>query len=101
MSRKLQVVRIYLNAHVLEAISAAVEEKILPTIQNALHVHGASSSAILALRSNGPYQSEKGGVIRKTPVDILKLNSVKGNHNNNPRGSSVNSYETDEGYDNC
>ena len=37
--RKLEEVRIDLKAHVVEAINSAIEEKVLPTIQNPLNVH--------------------------------------------------------------
>ena len=72
----------------------------MPIIKNALNEHTASSSAKLDLPSYGPQQSENGGMSRKTRVDFPKLNSVKSNHNNHPRESSVDSYGSDEGNDN-
>ena len=102
MSRKLEEVRIELDANVLEAINSTIEEKVLPTIQNALNAHSLSSSAKLVnldIRSVGSQQSENGGMSRRTRVGFRKLNSVKSYHNNHTRESSVDSFESEESYD--
>ena len=52
MPRKLEEVKIDLNAPVLEANYSAIEEKLLPAIQSALNTR----SVKLDLRSNGPHQ---------------------------------------------
>ena len=63
MSRKLEEVRTDLNAHVLDVINSVIEEKVLPTIQNALNTYSANSCAKLDLRSDGPHQCVNGGMI--------------------------------------
>ena len=80
-----------MHAHVLEAINSAIEEIMLPTIQNVLSTQNANSNAKLDLRSDEPHQSENGGMNRKTRVDFLKLKSAKNNHNFHLRESSVDS----------
>ena len=93
MSSTLEANRIDLNAHVLEVINSAIEEKELPTIRNALNAHSASSSTKFDLRSKGHYQRENVGMSRKTRVNLPNLKSVKSNRNNQAREISVDSYE--------
>ena len=53
LSRQLEEVRMDLNAHVLEAIISAIEEKVLATIQNALEANCDNLSAKLDPQSDG------------------------------------------------
>ena len=96
---KREEVRIDLNAHVLEAINSAIEEKLLPAILNALNTHSANSNAELDLRSDGPHQNTNDGMSRKTHEDFPKVDSIKSKNNNHHGESSVDSYESDDGYD--
>ena len=101
ISRKLEEVKMDLNVRIREAINLAIEEKVLPTIQNALNLHKAASSEKLDLRSDGPHQSKfgrtakkcdprsdrpqqsvNGGVSCKSRVDLPKVDSLKNNRNN-------------------
>ena len=91
----------------------------LPTIQNALNSHKTDSSENLDLRSHGPrqskigqmaqkcdprsdrpHQTENGGISCKQRVDLPKVNSSRNNRNNHLKEGSVDTYESDEGYDN-
>ena len=98
MSRELEEVRIDLNVHVLEAINSAIEEKVLSTIQSPLNTHSANSIAKLDHRSDGPHQIEDCGKRRKTRVYFPKVNCTN-THKNNTRERSVDTYESDGGYD--
>ena len=52
MSRKLQEIKMDLNAHVLDAINLAIAEKVLPTIQNAFGIGKKSFGILLLLMQN-------------------------------------------------
>ena len=59
-SRKLEEVKMDLNAHSLESINPTIEENVLPTIQNDLKSHNSNSREDLDPRSDGPHQSKVG-----------------------------------------
>ena len=80
MSGKLEI-RSYLNLGILEAINSAIEEKVLPRIQNAVQVPNADSDTKVDLRSQGQQQNPNVDISHKTRVDFPKLESVKSNHN--------------------
>ena len=68
----------------------------LPGFQNAMRVQNVDSNAKEDLWSE---QNQNVGMSRKTHVDFPNLNSVRSNQNNNPRESSIDSQESDNGYD--
>ena len=57
MSRKLEEMRSDLNSHILNAIDAAIEEKVIPSIRNALESQNSTEDTNLDLRSDGPHPS--------------------------------------------
>ena len=65
MSRKLEEVKMDLNSHVFEGSNSAIEEKVLPIIQNTLNWYNSTSSGDLDLRSDGPHQSIVGQMAQK------------------------------------
>ena len=99
MSRKFETIRIDLNSHIIEVHNSAIEEKVLPTIQNAIGAHDVDSNRKVDLRSDGPQQNPNGEMGCETLVDFFKLYSVSSNRVNRPRESSIDSQGSDEGYD--
>ena len=117
-SRKLEEVKMDLNAHAPESINSTIQEIVLPTIQNDIKSHNSNSREDLDLRSDGPHKSKidrmaqkcdlrsdrlhlrkNGELSRERRVDFPKVNSTKSNRNNRLRESSVDDYENDKGYD--
>ena len=76
MSRKLEEMKSDLNSHIMEVINSAIDEKILPSIENVIVNHGERKNAKLDLRSDGRHPS------RNVPMDqTLDLGSY-GRHKN-------------------
>ena len=57
MSRKLEEIKSDLNSHILNIINSAIEEKVIPSIKNAVGGKNSAKSANLDLRSDGPHPS--------------------------------------------
>ena len=63
MSRKLEEMKSDLNSHIMEVINSAIDEKILPSIENVIVNHRERKNAKLDLRSDGRHPS------RNVPMD--------------------------------
>ena len=63
MSRKLEEMKSDLNSHIMEVINSAIDEKILPSIENVIVNHRECKNAKLDLRSDGRHPS------RNVPMD--------------------------------
>ena len=59
MSRKLNEIKISLNIQMQDAISNAITEKILPSIQNMLEMQGRVNHTMVDRRSTGQHDSSK------------------------------------------
>ena len=116
-----------LNAHVLGAVNSAIEEKVLQTFQKALkspNADGPHKSKIdqraqkcnprsdeehqnkismmsqkFDPQSDRPQLSEMAEKNRETLADFPKSYSSKSNRNYHSKESSVDSYESEDGYD--
>ena len=62
MSRKLEEMRSDLNSHILNAIDSAIEEKVIPSIRDALESQNSTKNTNSDLRSDGPHPSTFGQV---------------------------------------
>ena len=63
MSRKLEEMKSDLNSHIMEVINSAIDEKILPSIENVIVNHRECKNVKLDLRSDGRHPS------RNVPMD--------------------------------
>ena len=57
VSRKLNDIRTSLNSQIQDAISTAMAEKVLPSIQNTLEEQGRSNFTVVGRRSSGLQRS--------------------------------------------
>ena len=58
MSRKFEEMKSDLNLHILDVINSALEEKVLPSITNAVEIKNSTKNTNLDLRSDGPHPSK-------------------------------------------
>ena len=58
MSRKIEELKTDLNFHIFDVINSALEERVLPSIKNALETKNSAKNANLDLRSDGPHSSK-------------------------------------------
>ena len=65
MSRKLEKMKLYLNSYILEVITSAIEEKRLPSIENAVASYAATKHTKWDLRSDGRHPSTAGQTTQK------------------------------------
>ena len=120
MSRKVEEMKSDLNSHILNAIDSAIEEKVIPSIRNALECQNSTENTNSDLRSDGPHPSTFGQVRPQRDLrsvgphqqiagktsqdakkDFPKLVTMSSNQKNHQRENSVDSYRSDdeEGYD--
>ena len=121
MSRKLEEMKSDPNSHILNAIDSAIEEKVIPSIRNALESQNSTENTNSDLRSDGPHPSTFGQVRPQRDLrsvgpqqqiagkasqdakkDFPKLVTMSSNQINHQRENSVDSYRSDddeEGYD--
>ena len=99
LSRNVEKTRFDLNLHIYEAINSAIEEKVLPSIKDAIGTCNVGSSTNMDLRSDEPQQNPNGEIRRKTQVEFPKLDSAISNHNNHPRETSIDPQKSNNGYD--
>ena len=57
MSRKFEEMQTNLNSQILDVINAAIENKVLPGIRNAVKTQSSAKNTNLDLRSDGPHMS--------------------------------------------
>ena len=57
MPRKLEELKSDLNSHILDVNTSALEEKVLPSIKNALEIKNPAKNTILDIRSDRPHPS--------------------------------------------
>ena len=57
MSRKLEEMKSDLNSHILDVINSAIEEKVIPSIKNAVGSQTSARNTNLDLRTHGPHPS--------------------------------------------
>ena len=74
-----------MNSHILEAIYSAMEEKVLPSIQNAVRVQITHSNSKVDLRLDGQQPNSNVEISRKPRVDFHTFNSFKNNQNSHTR----------------
>ena len=120
MSRKLEEMKSDLNSHILNVMYSAIEEKLIPSIRNALRgknladnmnpdlrsdgPHPSSFSSVRPqrdFRSIGPHQEFAGRAAQDTRKDFLRLVARSSNHRNHQKENSVDSRQSDvdDGYD--
>ena len=121
MSRKLEEMKSDLNSHIMEVINSAIDEKILPSIENVIVNHRECKNAKLDLRSDGRHPSRNvpmgqtldlgsygrhkikfGQQVQDSRENFPRLNKTANNLSNHQiecSGDSEQS-ENDEGYDN-
>ena len=107
-----------LNCQILEVINSAVAEKVLPSTENAVRPTKTTSNTKWDLRSDGPHSSQIGqiaqecdpwsnrplpskiGNLTQEPQkDVPRLITTSSNRNNHCREISVDSHQSDDGYD--
>ena len=120
MSRKLEEMKSDLNSHIMEVINSAIDEKILPSIENVIVNHRECKNAKLDLRSDGRHPSRNvpmdqtldlgsygrhkikfGQQVQDSRENFPRLNKTANNLSNHQMeclGDSEQS-ENDEGYD--
>ena len=120
MSRKLEEIRSDLYSHILNAIDSANEEKMIPSIRNALESQNSTEITNLDLRSDGQHPSTfnqirpqrdlrsvglhrqfAGKASQDAKKDFPRLVAMSSNQLNHQRENSVDSYRSDDenGYD--
>ena len=120
MSRKLEEMQTNLNSHILDAINAVIEGKVLPSIKNAVKIENSVKSTNLDLRSDGPHPSNSSQarpqvdlqsnglqpesvsqVAEDVQNDFPRLVTMKGNRKYHCRENSIDSNQSDDydGYD--
>ena len=120
MSKKLEEMQTNLNYHILDAINAVIEGKVLPSIKNGVKIQNSAESANLDLRSDGPHPSNSSQVRPQRDLqsnglqpeivsqvaedvqnDLPRLVTMKGNRIYHCRENSIDSNQSDgdDGYD--
>ena len=59
MSRKLNEIKTNLNSQIQDAISTAITETVLPSIQNTLNMQERANFTVMDRGSNGPHPGQK------------------------------------------
>ena len=120
MSRKLKELKSDLNSHISDVINSALEERVLPSIKNALETKNSAKNANLDLRSDGPHPSNFSQVRSQRDLrsygphpenvsqraqdaenDFPRLVTMSSNRTNHCRRNSTvsNNSDEDNGYD--
>ena len=99
MSRKLNEIRSSLNSQIQDAITTAIAEKVLPSIQNTLGVQGRSNFTVEDRRSSGLQVSPGAVNSQKTWGNHPKSGVRRENQRQVSRRSSVDSYEGEQNCD--
>ena len=118
LSRKLNEIKTSLNSQIQNALSAAITNTVLPSIQNTLNMQGGPNFTIVDPRSNEPHQGSKAAssanknlrsrerqrnpgaeITQKTWGKRSKTSPVEENHRNMSRDSSVDSYDAERNHD--
>ena len=81
MSRKLDEVKTSLNSQIQEAVTAAIRNTVLPSIQNTLEMQGRPNFTMVDRWSNGPHPSPRSTdfTIRDRKSSGLQRNAEVGN----------------------
>ena len=83
MSRKLEQMKSDLNSHILEVINSAIDEKLLPSIENVIANKGETKNAKWDLRSDGRHPDRN---IQMTQIRTLShMDGIKVNFANRSR----------------
>ena len=88
-----------LISQLLLAINSSITETVLPAPQTSLGVLNNGLGTKVDLRSNGLLRNPGVETNRKTLVDYPKMGSDQTNRENNRRENSIESQDTDIGYD--
>ena len=120
MSRKLEEMISDLNSHIFDVINSAIEEKVIPSIKNAIGSQNSAKNTNLVLRSdgphpsnfskmraqrdfrsNGPHREKVSQAAQDAQKDFPRLVAMNSNQINHRRENSVdfNQSEDDDGYD--
>ena len=120
MSRKFEEMQTILNSQILDAINVAIENKVLPGIENAVKSQSSAKNTNLDLRSDGPHPSNSSQVHPQKDLqsnrlhpenvsyvagdaqnDFPRLVTLRSDRINHCRENAVESHESDEenGYD--
>ena len=75
MSGKHEEMQTNLNYHILHAINAVIEGKVMPSIKNAIKIQNSAKSANLDLRSDGPHPSNSSQVLPQRDLQSNGLQS--------------------------
>ena len=117
MSRKLAEMTCDLNTRILDAINTAIENRVLPSIRNAVGSQNSSKKTNLDLRSDGPHPSnfsqvhpqrdcrsngqhpeDVSQVAHDAQTDFPRLVATSSNRINHHRKNSVDSHQSDDEY---
>ena len=119
MSRKLEKMKSYLNSHFLEAINSAIEEKILPSIENVDASNRGAKITKWDLRSDGLHPDGNVHMTQNSDLELhgrhknkfsqpaqdlgenfLELMATSSNQNSHCRENLIDSEQSDnDGYD--
>ena len=120
MSRKFEEMQTILNSQILDAINVAIENKVLPGLENAVKSQSSAKNTNLDLRSDGPHPSNSSQVHPQKDLqsnrlhpenvsyvagdaqnDFPRLVTLRSDRINHCRENAVESHESDEenGYD--
>ena len=118
LSRKLKEIKTSLNSQIQNAVSAAITNTVLPSIQNTLNMQREPNFTIVDPRSNEPHQGLKAAssaskdlrsserqrnpeaeITQETRGNRSKTSPVEGNHRHMSRDSSVDSYISEQNHD--
>ena len=120
MSMKIEEMKSNLNSHVLEVINSAIEERILPSIENVITSNREAKSTKWDLRSDGRHpgrniqmtqnsdleshgrhKSKLCHQVQESEENFSKLIATSSNQNNHRRENLVDFEQSDDdGYDN-
>ena len=71
MSRKIEELKSDLNSHILEVINSAIEEKILPSIENVISNNREGKNAKWDLRSDGRHPDKNVQITQNSDFESL------------------------------
>ena len=100
MSRKLNEVKSSLNAQIQDAISTAISEKMLPSIQNTISMQGRTNFTVSDRKSSGLQRSPGAVNPHKTWENHFKMGFTRKTKRQVVRQSSVGSYTSEQNCDN-
>ena len=96
--RRLEEIKSDLNSFILDVINSAIEEKVIPSIENA--IGGQNPAKNTNFRSNGLHPEKVSQAAHDAQKDFPRLVAMSSNRIDRCRKNSVDSSQSDEdGYD--